>query len=118
RGQYFEFRGDDDVWVFIDNKLVVDIGGCHSPVEGAVNLDTLGLTEGETYPFHIFFSERNATGSNFKLRTSINLQTQKTYYPVQVPTANGTIEFSILQLLMDESISCDISSVTKIDTTE
>lgn len=118
RGQYFEFRGDDDVWVFIDNKLVVDIGGCHSPVEGAVNLDTLGLTEGETYPFHIFFSERNATGSNFKMRTSINLQTQKTYYPVQVPTANGTIEFSILQLLMDESISCDISSVTKIDTTE
>lgn len=118
KGQYFEFRGDDDVWVFIDNKLVVDIGGCHSPVEGAVNLDTLGLTEGETYPFHIFFSERNAVGSNFKMRTSINLQTQKTYYPVEEPTIDGTIEFKILQLLTDESISCDISSVTKIDTTE
>ena len=80
KGQYFEFRGDDDVWVFINNRLVVDIGGCHSPVEGSVNLDTLGLVEGNEYPFHIFFSERNATGSNFKMRTSINLQTEKTYY--------------------------------------
>ena len=52
------------------------------------------------------------------MRTSINLQTQKTYYPVEEPTIDGTIEFKILQLLTDESISCDISSVTKIDTTE
>jgi len=123
KGQYFEFRGDDDVWVFINNRLVVDIGGCHSPVEGGVNLDTIGqndpslkLVEGREYPFHIFFSERNATGSNFKMRTSINLQTQKTYYPVEEKTTDGTIKFSILQLLMDESISCDVSSTSKIDT--
>ena len=117
RGQYFEFRGDDDVWVFIDNRLVVDIGGCHSPIEGAVDLDTMNLVEGKEYPFHIFFSERNATGSNFKMRTSINLQTQKTYLPREVPHADGKIEYNILQLLIDESISCDVSSTTKIDTT-
>lgn len=116
KGQYFEFRGDDDVWVFINNRLVVDIGGCHSPVEGAVDLDSLGLVEGNTYPFHIFFSERNATGSNFKMRTSINLQTEKTYYPREIPKDDGTISYEIWQLLMDESLSCDISSVTKIDT--
>ena len=117
RGQYFEFRGDDDVWVFINNRLVVDIGGCHNPEEGAVDLDTMGLVEGQEYPFHIFFSERNATGSNFKMRTSINLQTQKTYLPREVPHTDGLIEFNILQLLIDESISCDVSSTTKIDTT-
>ena len=123
KGQYFEFRGDDDVWVFINNRLVVDIGGCHSPVEGGVNLDTIGqndpslkLIEGREYPFHIFFSERNATGSNFKMRTSINLQTQKTYYPVEEKTTDGTIKYTILQLLMDENISCDVSSTSKIDT--
>lgn len=115
-GQYFEFRGDDDVWVFIDNRLVVDIGGCHNPEEGAVDLDTMGLEEGKEYSFHIFFSERNATGSNFKMRTSINLQTQKTYLPVEVPHVDGIVEFNILQLLIDESISCDVSSTTKIDT--
>ena len=117
KGQYFEFRGDDDVWVFIDNRLAVDIGGCHSPVEGAVDLDTLGLVEGKEYPFQIFFSERNATGSNFKMRTSINLQTQKTYFPVEKKNASGVIEYELLQLLVDESLSCDVSSVTKIDTT-
>lgn len=117
RGQYFEFRGDDDVWVFINNRLVVDIGGCHSPIEGAVDLDTMNLVEGQEYPFHIFFSERNATGSNFKMRTSINLQTQKTYLPREVPHVDGLIEYNILQLLIDESISCDVSSTTKIDTT-
>ena len=116
KGQYFEFRGDDDVWVFINNRLVVDIGGCHNPVERAVDMDTLGIIEGREYPFHIFFSERNANGSNFKMRTSINLQTQKTYYPVEEKTTDGTIKYNILQLLMDESISCDVSSTTKIDT--
>ena len=116
-GQYFEFRGDDDVWVFIDNRLAVDIGGCHSPVEGAVNLDTMGLEEGKMYPFHIFFSERNATGSNFKMRTSINLQTEKRYFPVEEYTTDGTIEYTILQILTEENLTCDISSVGKVDTT-
>lgn len=116
KGQYFEFRGDDDVWVFINNRLVVDIGGCHSPVEGAVDLDSLGLVEGETYPFRIFFSERNATGSNFKMRTSINLETEKTYYPVEIPMKDGTISYEIWQMIADKSLSCDVSSVTKIDT--
>ena len=111
KGQYFEFRGDDDVWVYINNRLVVDIGGCHSPIEGAVNLDTLGLVEGVEYPFHIFFSERNATGSNFKMRTSINLQTQRTYFSKMKEDLDGSVEYEFHQLLVDKAISCDVSSV-------
>ncbi len=122
KGQYFEFRGDDDVWVFINNHLVVDIGGCHGPAEGFVDLDTIGqndpklkLKEGVEYPFHIFFSERNADGSNFKMRTSINLRTQKTFYTEAVPTTDGTISYNLMQLLVDESLSCDVTSVSKVE---
>lgn len=115
-GQYFEFRGDDDVWVYINNRLVVDIGGCHNPVEGAVDLDSLNLIEGKEYPFQIFFSERNATGSNFKMRTSINLQTEKTFFPVNIPKTDTTIEYQLLQILVEESLGCDISRTGKVDT--
>jgi fibro-slime domain-containing protein len=116
KGQYFEFRGDDDVWVFINNRLVVDIGGVHGPLEGFVDVDTVGagdgnsLVEGETYPFHIFFAERNATGSNFKMRTSMDLQTQRTYYQKQVKTTDGTIKYEIWQIVKEKSLTCDGNS--------
>ena len=70
-GQKFNFKGDDDVWVYIDNKLVVDLGGIHDIGAQDVNLDTLGLTAGSTYPLDFFYAERHCCASNFVLSTSI-----------------------------------------------
>jgi fibro-slime domain-containing protein len=70
-GEHFEFTGDDDVWVFIDHRLVIDIGGIHGAETKSVDLDTLGLTVGTTYDIDFFQAERHCTGSNFKLTTSI-----------------------------------------------
>ncbi len=119
KGQYFEFYGDDDVWVFINNRLVVDIGGQHHQVSGSVKLDTLGLTVGETYPFHIFYAERHEKESNFKMRTSIDLQTDASMFFKDLVKDNpNLIMKDVYQIVAERELACDFSaSPETIDTT-
>ncbi|MEM8830024.1 MAG: fibro-slime domain-containing protein [Cyanobacteria bacterium P01_G01_bin.19] len=74
-GETFNFSGDDDVWVYIDGQKVIDIGGVHGKTNASVNLDSLGLTPGETYDLDFFFAERHVTQSNFKIETTLELET-------------------------------------------
>jgi fibro-slime domain-containing protein len=74
-GQVFRFSGDDDVWVFIDGRLVIDLGGVHGPKTQVVDLDRLAwLQDGHDYALKVFHAERHTTGSNFQIDTTIRFR--------------------------------------------
>lgn len=102
----FDFTGDDDVWVFIDGVLVLDLGGIHQALDGSINFATGKITYGKTqshgnppattitqaftdagatwdstpYKTHhlsFFYLERGDGGSNCKIRFNLPVKPSK-----------------------------------------
>ena len=80
----YEFSGDDDLWVFIDNELVLDIGGLHQPVTGTINFTTGEIKvhggQDKTMTFDVgshtlkmFYLERGGCDSNLSVRFNLPL---------------------------------------------
>ena len=82
----FEFSGDDDLWVFIDGKLVLDIGGVHQPLTGKINfsektVEVEGISgtksfdivedDAVSHKMQVFYIERGGCDSNLNIRFNL-----------------------------------------------
>ena len=87
-GEVFNFTGDDDVWIFINNQLVVDLGGVHGAKSAQLDVDAkakdVAIEVGNIYPFDMFQAERHTTESNFRADTNLEFVDCGTIVP-EVP---------------------------------
>ena len=106
----FEFTGDDDLWVLIDGKLMLDIGGIHQEESGSINFSSGEvIVDGKTashtvthltpgnHTLTMYYLERGASMSNFKLRFNLSTRYSLTLRKEDTLTAdllNGA-QFSV-----------------------
>jgi fibro-slime domain-containing protein len=89
-GQVFTFVGDDDVWVFINGQMAIDVGGVHGAVSQTIDLDRFAerynLEDGQDYELKFFFAERRTTRSNCRIETNLHLRN------AQLPTTSALFD--------------------------
>ena len=112
-GEIFEFVGDDDMWVFVDGVLAMDLGGTHLAATGKVDMDYLaskghgcyknnplldscstkldidGTWRDQSWHYiHFFYADRQSDGSNLRIRSSLSqLATLEDASPSTEPSA-------------------------------
>lgn len=66
----FNFSGDDDVWVYVDGNLALDVGGAHGKVTGQIDFKNKIATVSKTKVSQGSPTEGNDTRSEFKIKGS------------------------------------------------
>lgn len=70
-GEVFEIEGDDDLYIFVKDRLAVNLGGVHATRGGSADVDAmapdLGIFEGDIVPLDVFFCERHTEGSTLRV---------------------------------------------------
>lgn len=118
----YYFFGDDDMWVFLDGRLVCDIGGVHSSVGQYVNLwDYIDKGDAGTHTLSFFYTERGLSGSTCYMQftlpsvSSVPVQHDTGKLTIQkevVGTADSTQEFTFDIELSDTT---DVYAIQRYD---
>jgi|GEM_PF-1518472 fibro-slime domain len=119
KGLEFDFKGDDDLWIFINNQLAVDLGGLNYLATDTLLVDTLhiGLVDGQTYNMDIFYAERNPIGSNLIIQTTMDLENSANLYYVASVLGPGKTQYFILEHVQSDKKTCGFTPLfNQIDT--
>lgn len=73
QGHFFEFTGDGEVWVYINNQLVIDLAGPQTNGHQYIDIDRLGLVNGQTYKLRLYYAQRVAREDEIVIRTNLNI---------------------------------------------
>jgi fibro-slime domain-containing protein/LPXTG-motif cell wall-anchored protein len=125
----FEFSGDDDLWVFIDGKLAMDIGGIHQPTSGTINFQdgtvkikgsTEGsvettqmnnaaftsrfpdLYDGNTHTMQVFYIERGGCDSNCKIKFNMTQYGHIYFDKVDEDNTNVKLKGAVFGIYKDQ----------------
>lgn len=93
----YYFRGDDDLWLFIDNRLVIDIGGIHNSVGKSVDLSYLkNEPKDKKHTLTVIYAERGGYGSSCYMQFTIpNIE------PVDIDTTTEKTDVTVRKVWND-----------------